>query len=159
MRIAWTRERILRYGAGLNHTASGVRVSSNLPHDRMNHSRVWSEHTLLRITAEAGQSRWVGHFEARISKEMAYGPTHHMVNIVVILQGWLASWGQGHWFDEAVMMVIMMLWSLCIGCFQVRRRALNLARCRHGHWEGYCRGRSYSGRGTACRPEGPRSRG
>lgn len=67
---------------------------------------------------------------------MTYRPVHHVLNIVVILHSGFASLRQGHWFGESVVMVIMVLGSLAIGCFQVRRRALELARRRHGHWRG-----------------------
>jgi hypothetical protein len=42
---------------------------------------------------------------------------HHLVDIVVILQGGLAGLRQSHWLDEAVMMMIVVFGSLIISGF------------------------------------------
>lgn len=73
--------------------------------------------TLFRGAAEAGQSSWISQFKSRISKIMPYRSVHHVVDIVVILQGGLAGLRQSHWFDEAVMVMIVVFGSLIISCF------------------------------------------
>jgi hypothetical protein len=67
---------------------------------------------------------------------MPYRPVHHVLDIVLILQSRLAGLRQSHWFGETVVMMVVLSGSLVVSSFQVRRRALDLARRRHGLWKG-----------------------
>lgn len=73
--------------------------------------------TFFCSATEAGQSSRIRHVKSRIAKEMSYRPIHHVLDVVVILQGGLAGLRQGHRFDEAVVMVVVVLRSLAISCF------------------------------------------